>query len=423
MTSGLLWVLPAGGLWLARVKRTVIVMQLYRSLRRVAARLRDAALAVAFRIFDRLLPVKDDYWCFCTWSGYGHTLDNPRAVFEAMRDMPHITRVILLRSEIEAATAEPDNVRFVFCESLRGAYYLARSRVVFLGYSMPAIASYARWLTAPRHKIIFLGHGVTGLKKVGHFDGGDRDWTEETRHFAATICSSTEEGELLSKAFAPVPTCWNTGLPRNDIILSESDALPVDYRAFRASFDDRVGNRRVVLYAPTWRLGFSAPYVFDKEEVRSLTSLLTHHDAVLAIHGHPNADWKKLFRQMPSSDRILSVRDIPDINIILPRADVLITDYSSVFLDFLLLDRPIIHFAYDLELHRSHDRFFGDPESIFAGTCAQTFSQLMNALNEALSAGDREQRLRASVRDRFHQHRSHCARQVVSHVEQLLTND
>lgn len=395
-------------------------MSIFRTLRRLASRLRDGFYSTAFRVFDNLLPVRDDYWCFCSWSDYGHTLDNPRAVFEVLDTNTSVVRIVLLRSDVLPLATNSATARFVFCESIIGAYYLARSRVVLLGYAMPAIATYARYLRAPRHKVVFLGHGVTGLKRVGHFDGSGRDWNEETREYAATIASSQEESELMMKSFAPVPQCWITGLPRNDFILASNSALPDDYRAYRDSFDQRTRGRRVVLYAPTWRLNFSAPYIFSETEVAQLETLLARYGAILAIHGHPNADWRALFQQLPVSESIISVRDIPDINIILSGVDVLVTDYSSVFLDFLLLDRPIVHFAYDLDVHLQHNRFFRDPETIFAGPCAQSFSQLLEAIEVSLDRPESGQARRLELAQRFHEHSRNSAKQVVDRLFEMV---
>jgi CDP-glycerol glycerophosphotransferase (TagB/SpsB family) len=46
---------------------------------------------------------------------------------------------------------------------------------------------------------------------------------------------------------------------------------------------------------------------------------------------------------------IFNDSDIPDIYKILPSLDILITDYSIVLFDYLLLERPIIFAPFDLE--------------------------------------------------------------------------
>lgn len=390
-----------------------------RPLRRALGMLRDASYRITFLVVERLTPVRDDVWCFCTWPNYGHTLDNPRGVFEVVRHDAGIQKVVLLRTPLPPTTQEPTSVRFVHAESWRGAYHLARARVVLLGYGMTAITSYSRHLSAPRHLVIRLGHGII-LRQVGRFDKSGHPWEAETRHYAATICSSESDCRCQQQAYAPVPRAWLVGQPRNDTILAPDAALPTDFREHLDSFDRRVSGRRVVLYAPTWRLDPKRIHRFSAPEVRALTGVLERHGAVLAIHGHPNADWKALFREIPASPAVISVRDLPEINVLLRRVDVLITDYSSVYLDFVMLDRPIIHFAYDLQEYKAQRGFFYEPEDAFAGTCAQTFEDLLEALDVALTHPEFERERRERVRAQFHSHGPNSGAAVARHVRDLV---
>ena len=57
--------------------------------------------------------------------------------------------------------------------------------------------------------------------------------------------------------------------------------------------------------------------------------------------------------------------------------DLLITDYSSIFFDFLLLDRPIVFFPYDLEQYLSQDRaMYFDYEIMTPGPKCRTYDEL-----------------------------------------------
>ena len=389
------------------------------SLRHALGKVRDSLFKAAYNAFDRLLPVRDDYWCFVTWPGYGHTLDNPRAVFEEVRTDPGITKIILLRDRLPPTVTEPGAVRFVYAESLAGTYYLARSRVVLLGYALTSSATYAKLLRAPRHLIIHLGHGIP-LKRVGRLVASEKFWLEETVHYAALPCSSETDRAIQLDAFAPTPRGWLTGLPRNDTILKPDAALPADFRGHLASLDARLAGRRLVLYAPTWRNDSRTLYLFSKKEVDAFTSMLRRHEAVLGIHGHPNSDWRRLFKEIPDSPVVMSVRDLPEINVILRRVDVLITDYSSVYVDFLLLNRPIIHFAYDLERYQAERGFFYTPEEAFGGPCARTFDELLHAVDQALTDPNVGRQKRDEARRLFHTHGPDSAANVASKIRDLV---
>ena len=52
-----------------------------------------------FFLLEIVLPKNKNYWCFCTWQGYPHTMDNPRAIFEVVKNDPKITKIILLKDD------------------------------------------------------------------------------------------------------------------------------------------------------------------------------------------------------------------------------------------------------------------------------------------------------------------------------------
>ncbi|MCP4220690.1 MAG: hypothetical protein GY765_39045, partial [bacterium] len=64
------------------------------------------------------------------------------------------------------------------------------------------------------------------------------------------------------------------------------------------------------------------------------------------------------FCDVPEETRrhISFLYDLKDIYPFLPLADLLITDYSSIYFDYLLLDRPIVFFPYDLETYINEER-------------------------------------------------------------------
>ena len=70
---------------------------------------------------------------------------------------------------------------------------------------------------------------------------------------------------------------------------------------------------------------------------------------------------------------------------ILSAADVLITDYSGVFFDFLLLDRPIIHLLLDYTDYADHDRgLYFSVEKIKCGATVWSEGELFDACDEAI---------------------------------------
>jgi CDP-glycerol glycerophosphotransferase len=358
-----------------------------------------------FRVWERLVPVDDKLWCFCTWESHYHTLDNPRAVLEAaLRDRADIKAVVLQKvrgGDVEARNTA--RIRFVPAESLRGAWYLARSGVVLTGYGLWGMSSYAADLTR-KHRIIQLWHGIP-LRYIGRLYARETRWEAETPKYTAMVASSERERENLARAFAPVPAenIWVTGLPRNDFILGEEALLPPDYAGHLGDLRTALAGRRLVLYAPTWRDREEDHYQFTPAESAALSEMLRGHRAVLGIRGHANV------RHLPfysaASDGILNMKEYPDVNVVLRETEVLITDYSSIFLDFLLMDRPILHFVYDFDAYlQKRVGFLYEVDEAFPGPMSRTFPELLAHLDAALAHGVADRVRYHRVRELFHRH-------------------
>ena len=384
-----------------------------------AQSLRARLKLLLFQVLERLLPVRHDLWCFCTWGTYYHTLDNPRAVFECVKDNPSIRKIVLQRNAQDHGPREGVNVEFVDAASLRGIYLLARSGVVLLGYRIAAMSGYAHLLTR-KHMIIQLWHGIP-LKRIGRLYPQETGWEHETALYSATVSSSPDDRNVMRQAFAPLPLerVWMSGLPRNATITKPEAALPADYRRTLDDVRARLGGRRLALYAPTWRDAGLEHYAFSDDEANALELFLRDHNAVLGVRGHSNVRFSDAYTREYATDAVLNVSDVPDANLLLRLADVLVTDYSSIYIDYLLTDRPVIHFAYDLESYCAGRGLLYEPEHAFAGPVARTFDELLTSLDEALSQPQLHADQRARSKKLFHQHEGDSAEEATRRICEL----
>jgi CDP-glycerol glycerophosphotransferase (TagB/SpsB family) len=70
---------------------------------------------------------------------------------------------------------------------------------------------------------------------------------------------------------------------------------------------------------------------------------------------------------------------------------VLITDYSSSFIDYMLTGKPVFSFAYDFERYTASERgLFYDMEMVFPGPICRSFDTLVESLERALAAPQQE---------------------------------
>lgn len=188
------------------------------------------------------------------------------------------------------------------------------------------------------------------------------------------------------------------GLPRNDLLLSSPK-----YDVMKMMFNNSSSKSRFLLYAPTMRLafrnegeGFKANiFNFSDYDIDKIEDILNKHDAYLVVKFHPmdeallNSNNLKLpQRTFVLNNKFLN-EDLICLYHILNSFDALITDYSSIMFDFLLLDRPIIFTCSDIDKY-ARDRGFvlEDPTYLMPGPITDSCTEFINILDEALADKD-----------------------------------
>lgn len=195
----------------------------------------------------------------------------------------------------------------------------------------------------------------------------------------------------------------HSGTPRNDLFFQATKA---DIRQMKEKYGSLLGfdpGKRVLLYLPTYRRTATGVFSFSSmpEDQRSrISELLQKSDSVLIEKSHYTE--KNTFKGI-SDDRIICVPGRMNPQEMMLFADVLISDYSGAFLDYLILDRPIIHYLYDYQYYRDVDSgLYYEPEEFCAGIAAYRFEDLERGMEQVLfGADDRYKDRRRAVRNRF----------------------
>lgn len=376
------------------LERVAPADKLYKSLHipcpDAAATEQDALLdAASFLRLDGKLAKHDNWWAFPVCA-YDHALSgNDRAVFEEVRNDPGIKKVILTRSK--AIELSGENIEILPLESRQGQELLMRCKYVFIKHTPRENALYP--LRADLHRFINLWHGIP-LKRIGYasLDLKDKLVSVADQHSRchSVISSSKIDRMAMASAFYPLSFhhVWLTGLPRNDFILRETDKLPTDLRTDLERLQAQLGGKRLVLFAPTFRNNHSdGHYSFSQDEQDQLAACLNKHGAVLGIREHMAAkasSYSSALQDLPTLQ--LGNNQFSNIEMLYRQAEILITDYSSCFIDFMLTGKPQICFAYDLQSYAQSERgLFYDLETVFPGPICQEFSSLLQALDGALS--------------------------------------
>ena len=244
---------------------------------------------------------------------------------------------------------------------------LAKARILIIDAGSPA----ARVKLTPRTILIHCWHAGGAYKKIG-FDAkrkGFDERKEETRikrihrNIAYMVCTSRHTAEIYAKAFHLQKEQMLTfGLPCLDGCLKqESPPTP---------------SPQTILYAPTYRTNArgqrNLPQVLNMPLLRARLAV-TGENLRFAFRGHPTL----------SSSQIEGWEDwsaIPQDEA-LQKTTVLITDYSSVFFDFLPYRRPIVFYVPDMEDYQIHEReLYFSPYDEFPDTTCGDMESLVRII-------------------------------------------
>ena len=188
-----------------------------------------------------------------------------------------------------------------------------------------------------------------------------------------------------------------TGYPRNDFlnVYSDKDADKIKRRLGIADCD-----RKVILYAPTWRDNqhdSESGYVYRSPvDFNYLRSQLEDEYIILFRAHYLVADD---FDFDAYRGFIYDVSGYDDINDLYIAADLLITDYSSVFFDYAILNRPILFYMYDMEEYRDEMRGFYLDIGELPGSVVKTEGELVDIIKATDFGGSKD--LHRKFNDRY----------------------
>lgn len=205
------------------------------------------------------------------------------------------------------------------------------------------------------------------------------------------------------------------GTPRNDYIINRTN---VDYKRCFDKYDKVFNLSKydsVFLYLPTYRRKakdiFSFANINDDESKK--LSLLVGERRILIIEKSHFAE-KNLVRLNRVSENV-TIADL-DINVqeLFLVSDALISDYSGAFLDYLFMNKPIIHFAYDYEYYRDFDSgLYYDINDFSAGPIVKTFEELLVEIQNAAAGVDRYVEKREYVKNKYMSYETGNASKII----------
>tara|TARA_Y100001970_G_scaffold119963_1_gene148763 strand:+ start:5374 stop:6501 length:1128 start_codon:yes stop_codon:yes gene_type:complete len=344
------------------------------------------------KVLDKFFPKSDNLIIF-TLNSFIDYRDNVRFLFESLSNSHKVECILLFYQ------GTIDNKSAVNFYSFSGILYWLRARFIVVHHGTRDIPfSYS--IDYSRRKLVNVWHGIP-VKNLGYKikNQSDASLQFEFDKYWSMICSSKIDSLAMQSCFKKSKkNMWLTGLPRNDLLFYDEEHFSKDLNEGLTWLNNQLNQRHMILYMPTWRENVGHNPKFSKEEINQLKLLLKSKNAVLGVKIHPNAPSIN-FDSLP----VIHLSECPsqEVGLFLRKADILVTDYSSVWIDFLLLDRPIVSFCPDLLNYKENRGFLYDYENIFPGKINETFESFMEELQESFSSPIIDEQI--VIKQLFHQ--------------------
>lgn len=339
---------------------------------------------------SRLVPRTDKKWVFCGWhrgAGMEIFADNAKYLYlEAFHAKNGIRPIWLAKDPAFAALMRSRGFESYYEKSAAGVWHaVTAGTTVIDAFLQPENYRYSGG-----SRLVQLLHGK-GMKKGGY---NEKPRQKQDRIFSTSPFVSS----MLPPAFVESSPIEVAGYPRADIFFKEipGSDISVDQKAL-AVLNDASYERRV-LYAPTFRRGVESIDLVRLLDLPTLSAWATEHRTLILMSLHPK------YRNQARGIEYPNVHFIEESDVypLLPLVDAMITDYSSLFTDYLLLDRPIIFYAYDLEQYKEREGLsFENYDEYTPGPKATTPEELLAVIESALTE-DRHTTDRERVRDLYH---------------------
>ena len=348
---------------------------------------------LCYRLLARLrFWARDDsLWVFGARGGEAFA-DNAKYLYlHVTAEHPDLRPVWLSKHREVVRELQDAGYEAYHCYSLRGLLLNLRAGVVFLtqGHRDVAMPCCAGALT------VLLWHGVP-LKRIS-WDAGFADEPAVVRRAHAAMAEEFDllvvPGEGVARVFesglrVDPERMLVTGYPRNDALFGAipGEAVGTDTESL-AAVERLAADHPVLLYLPTFRERDGGSVV-ARLDLAALDALLERRDAYLVLKMHPK---EPLDVDTTEFSRVFVLPEQTDVYPFLRHADALVTDYSSVALDYLLFDRPLVYYPFDLDGYRERRGLYFDYDAVTPGPVARDFEALLAALDRLLAGESRDE--------------------------------
>ena len=341
--------------------------------------------------------------------------DNSKAFYEYLQTTnpyPNLRPVWVTSDNRLLEKLSSNGIKSYDKHSFRGFYQFFRSKYIFTTNN-----TFLEFKSS-RQVLVNLWHGMP-LKTMGYAEDSKNPLLPHRSNddnYALISTSNLMKNVLSSCFYIDARKVHVTGQPRNDKIFSKEKSmenLSLIINNDRLKDKELKDYQKIVLFTPTWRNwegkvdGKSNPDLMNLDDYddKRFTEFIDENKILFLVKLHPfeEAEYSQILND--KDDMVLITSNMLQDNLldlydILGAVDILITDYSSIYFDFLLLNKPILFIPTDLEEYEKSRGFLFDPYDFWApGPKALKFTDFLDELKKCIGDEDYYRNERKMVND------------------------
>jgi len=368
------------------------------------------------------IPKNKNIWIFGAWVGENYS-DNPKYLFEYVnKNCPDIKPIWLSKDYKTIRLIKANGWKAYNSYSVFGYFYSMIAKVCIVNQGMIDVNKFI-----PSPIIINLWHGIP-LKKIMYDDNIDNE-TDRFKKIKKTFfsflrypeecnmmisCSEDDRINFSSAFKINKENIRITGYPRNDGIFINNNIRFVDKNKFN------------VIYMPTFRNTSGKTGVFFMD-VKNICNKLSIIDTTLYFKMHfcdkdKVKELNKIIKELNHIKIIMDDEINNNIYNIINSFNILITDYSSIYFDFLLTNKPIIFFPFDYEKYIKEDReLYYDYNEITPGPKCKNWDEIIEWIKKFKNDPSLYADERKKIKDRFHKYQDgKSSERVYKEIKKLI---
>ncbi|WP_208427750.1 CDP-glycerol glycerophosphotransferase family protein [Latilactobacillus fragifolii] len=323
-----------------------------------------------YNILDKCIRPDEKQIIFTSYSGRQFS-DSPKAIYISMKDDPKFKgyKFIWGLKNIEEFPEIPIDERVnidsfsFFITLFKSKYWVSNSSIERL---IP--------IDSDKHIYINTWHGVP-LKHLGPDEDNlsytVKNWYKKVK-FDLLVCSGEYDKKIFSRIFENTDNIQNVGLPRNESLVHDaSNSYSIKKKLLEELNLD--SSKEILLYAPTFReydlnISTESNRFFEKD---SLSKIQKKYNVLVRGHYFSSDNM--------TNNSVVDVSDYSNLNDLMIGSDVLVSDYSSIIFDYLLLGKPIFLYMYDYSKYKAYRGLYFDPKNS-GFNCSMEINELVNEL-------------------------------------------